>query len=45
MAEIKRLEVTVHPATSLGSEISDRLSQDLVIALVGPFGSGVSTSA
>jgi len=30
---------------TLATEISDRLSQELVIALVGPVGSGVSTSA
>jgi polynucleotide 5'-kinase involved in rRNA processing len=30
---------------ALATEISDRLSQELVIALVGPVGSGVSTTA
>ena len=30
---------------TLAADISDRLSQELVIALVGPVGSGVSTSA
>lgn len=30
---------------TLATEISDRLSQELVIALVGPVGSGVSTAA
>jgi ABC-type phosphate transport system ATPase subunit len=29
--------------TTLANEITDRLSQELVIALVGPVGSGVST--
>jgi deoxycytidylate deaminase len=35
------------PATeqTLATDISDRLSQELVIALVGPVGSGVSTAA
>jgi deoxycytidylate deaminase len=31
--------------TTLANEITDRLSQELVIALVGPVGSGVSTAA
>jgi hypothetical protein len=33
------------PRPTLATEISDRLSEELVIALVGPIGSGVSTSA
>src|SRR5512146_1350685 len=31
--------------TAVADEISERLSQELVIALVGPVGSGVSTAA
>ncbi|QOZ50295.1 hypothetical protein [Bradyrhizobium sp. CCBAU 53338] len=34
----------VEEQQKLATEISDRLSQELVIALVGPVGSGVSTS-
>ena len=33
------------PRKNLAAEISERLSQELVIALVGPIGSGVSTAA
>jgi pantothenate kinase-related protein Tda10 len=40
---LKRSESSVD--RTLASNISDRLSQELVIALVGPVGSGVSTSA
>jgi ABC-type dipeptide/oligopeptide/nickel transport system ATPase subunit len=35
----------VEEQQKLANEISERLSQELVIALVGPVGSGVSTSA
>jgi deoxycytidylate deaminase len=46
MAEATKLEIAQKAdAASLATEISDRLSQELVIALVGPVGSGVSTSA
>jgi len=34
-----------HEERTLATDISDRLSQELVIALVGPVGSGVTTSA
>jgi len=33
------------PSKNLVAEISERLSQELVVALVGPIGSGVSTAA
>ena len=33
------------PLTSVATDIKDRLSQEMVIALVGPVGSGVSTAA
>jgi deoxycytidylate deaminase len=38
-------QVSAANDTTLANEITDRLSQELVIALVGPVGSGVSTAA
>lgn len=35
----------IKPTTSVATDIKDRLSQELIIALVGPVGSGVSTAA
>src|SRR4051794_28991292 len=45
MPEAVALEIGGAQESSLATDISDRLSQELVIALVGPVGSGVSTSA
>lgn len=42
---IHRDLLAARPARSLAEKIADRLSQELVIALVGPVGSGVSTAA
>jgi energy-coupling factor transporter ATP-binding protein EcfA2 len=39
------LALVAKPNDSLATSISDRLSQEIVIALVGPVGSGVSTAA
>ena len=46
MPEAKVLDLTRDRASkTLARDISDRLSQELIIALVGPVASGVSTSA
>jgi pantothenate kinase-related protein Tda10 len=45
MPQAVALDVSARTQATLATEISDRLSQELVIALVGPVGSGVSTSA
>ena len=38
-------KVSIASDATMANEITDRLSQELVIALVGPVGSGVSTAA
>jgi dephospho-CoA kinase len=45
MVQIVPKEAPVPSERTLATDISDRLSQELVIALIGPVGSGVSTSA
>ncbi len=45
MPEPATLRKVADVERTLAAEISDRLSQELVVALVGPVGSGVSTAA
>lgn len=45
MVAFFRPKVVAASDRTLATDISDRLSQELIIALVGPVGSGVSTSA